>query len=251
MKRENRAPCFVFPMGMEAAPFLRRLEVLSRKRRGKSTYRRAFFEGSRVLVVRCGIGPSRAASSIRNLDERPAWIVGVGTAGALEDALRVGHMVISSTLVCPEESARSYQSDPLIIETLCQACERAHATYRVGTIASASRPVFDRRGRNELRRKTAALAVDMESYWLAQEAERLGVPFAALRVISDDIDAPPLPEYADWRPLLRSPLNLIARIRPYLRWRTFLRDFRAAIEELPPVLVEALRCWNRYGSSGG
>ncbi|MGB9616902.1 MAG: hypothetical protein ACPL7J_06225 [Desulfomonilaceae bacterium] len=232
-------------MGMEAAPFLRRLEVLSRVRRGKSTYRKAFFEGAHVLVVRCGIGPSRAASAIRNLDERPAWIVGVGTAGALEDSLRVGQIVISARIVCAEESARSYQADPVVMDTLCKGCERAHAAYRVGTIASSRTPVFDRRGRHDLRRKTGALAVDMESYWLAQEAERFGIPFAALRVISDDIAAPPLPEYTDWRSLARSPLDLIRRIPPYLRWRTFLRDFRAAIEELPPALVEALRCWNR------
>lgn len=245
MKRENLLPCFVFPMAVEASPFLKRLEVVSRKRTGGATYRTALFEGTHILVVRCGIGSSRAAASIRNLEHRPSWVMSVGTAGALVDSLRVGDIVVSSGVVCGEEAAPFYRADPAVMELASRASQRAGATFERGEIASVGAPVFTRKAREELHRRTGAIAVDMESYWIAQETSRLGVTFTALRVISDNMKAPPLPEYTELRALVRSPFGLIRRIPHYLRWRVFLRDFRGAINVLPPVLVEVLRCWNR------
>lgn len=228
-------------MAVEAWPFLQKLELLSRKRIKKATYRTAFFEGARVMVVRCGIGPSRASASIQNLEQRPSWIVAVGTAGALVDSLKVGDVVVSSTTVCQEKDAAPYESNPDMISLVCRACQMAGANYRVGKIASAAKPVFAREDREKLQRSTDAVAVDMESYWIAHEADRLTVPFVAVRVISDDMNAPPLPEYTGPTALLRSPLQFFTRLPQYMSWRAFLRDFKAAIDILPPVLVELLR----------
>jgi hypothetical protein len=106
--------------------------------------------------------------------------------------------------------------------------------------------VFDRNEREALHRDTGAVAVDMESYWLSQEAHRLGVPFVALRVISDDMNSPPLPTLTNARDLLRSPLGMTRLLPSYLRWKEFLKGFRQAVNVLPPVLVEALRCSARH-----
>jgi adenosylhomocysteine nucleosidase len=242
MKRENRLPCFVFPMGMEAHPFLKRVEVLSRRKLGKAVYREAFFEGQRIVIVRCGIGPHRAAESLRNLDVVPSWIVGVGTAGALVEDLGVGDLVVSESTVWPMGPQGLHASCIHRAELFCQAARRTSTKFRLAKIASMDRAVFDRKEREALHQDTGAVAVDMESYWLSQEAHRLGVPFVALRVISDDMNSPPLPTFTNAKDLLRSPLGMTRLLPAYLRWREFLKGFRQAVNTLPPVLVEALRC---------
>ncbi len=122
MNREKPRLCLVFPMGMEMGPFLDRVQPVRRWSHGKAAYREVFFEGSHVLVVRCGIGPERAASSLRNLGERPDIVVSVGTAGALCDDLRVGDLVIASDVVAVYESDGPLVSDPALVDLLALAC---------------------------------------------------------------------------------------------------------------------------------
>ncbi len=245
MKIQKSVPCFVFPMGVEAYPFLNRVEILSRKRIGGATYRTAFFEGSHIMVVRCGIGAGRAAASIRNLETKPLWIMAVGTAGALDESLKMGDLVVSSDIVAGEVKAPLFKSDKALTELVCQAANRVGVKYFVSRVASMSKPIFARKAREELYRNTGAIAVDMESYWIAEEAEKIVVPFTVIRVISDDTNSPALPDYGNLRDLVRSPFQLIKTIPEVLRWRAFLRDFKASIKVLPPVLVEIIRTWNK------
>jgi len=241
MKRRYPPPCFVFPMGMEAHPFLKRVEVRSRKKVGKAVYREVFFEGHTILVVRCGIGPQRAVQSLRSLDIMPSWIVSVGTAGAVVDELRVGDLVVAQSTVCSAQPQGVNHSCTYKARLLFEAAQRASTPCSLGKIVSVDRAVFHRHEREALHRDTGAVAVDMESYWMSQEAIRLGVPFVALRVISDDMNSPPLPAFTNARGLLRSPSRIVQRLPSYLRWRHFLKNFHHAVNVLPPVLVEAIR----------
>ena len=53
MNSEMRTLCFIFPMSIEAAPFLERVEVIREWSSGKAWRREAFFEGRRLLIVKC------------------------------------------------------------------------------------------------------------------------------------------------------------------------------------------------------
>ncbi|MEW6348433.1 MAG: hypothetical protein AB1646_05190 [Thermodesulfobacteriota bacterium] len=124
MNREKPRLCLVFAMGMEMGPFLERVQPVQRWSHGKAAYREVFFEGSHLLVVRCGIGPERAAASIKNLRERPDILISVGTAGALTDDLRVGDMVIASETVSTCESGGPLVSDAALVGLLALACAK-------------------------------------------------------------------------------------------------------------------------------
>ena len=67
---------------------------------------------------------------------------------------------------------------------------------KVARIVTARNAVFAREERQSLHNATGAVAVDMESHAIGVEATRRSVPFTSLRVISDDLDSTPLP---DWR----------------------------------------------------
>ena len=241
MNREKNIPCFVFPLGMELAPFLHRLEVKRRWKVGRATYREAFFEGRTILVVRCGIGPARAAEAVQNLREHPSAVLSVGTAGALAPGLVVGELVVASETVPADDAGSVLKWRPELVAALAQACRDEGAPHRVARLATATAAVFARTAREDLHRSTGAEAVDMESHAIGSAVAKLGVPLTALRVISDDLHAPPLPQLAGLRRVWRTPLALPRELAGFWRWKSFLRDFRRVVTILPPVLLRLIR----------
>lgn len=247
MNRENRSLCFVFAMGTEAHPFLQRVEVLSRRRVGAAVYREAFFEGSMFSIVRCGIGPERAAAAIRNLDRKPAAVISVGTAGALVEDLRFGDIVVAGETVFGDSPGSIVRGSHPLVNALSASCVAAGVRHRIARLATVKAAVFRREHRLELHDLTGAHAVDMETHAMGIEAMNMGVPFAALRVISDDLSSPPL----NGRLGLKDPWQNLSELPGLLlevyRWGRFVRKFHRAVEMLHPVLVRLIRDAKRSG----
>jgi len=138
---------------------------------------RIFNRPGRDLIVVTGGGV--AATLERDLDDKAALFPGIilscGIAGALAPSLRPGDVVIDGNM--------------LLVERLGQALPHAHRGGIVGSDAITTNAAEKR----ILHERTGAIAVDMESHVAARVAVRKGVPFAALRVISDcaDDDLPP------------------------------------------------------------
>ncbi len=241
MNRENRPICVVFPLGMEAYPFLRRVEVRSRRTRNKAVYRNVFFEGRIFSVVKCGVGPDRAVEAIRHLSDKPAAIVCAGTAGALVGDLRTHDIVISAETVFGDAPDSVLAWPVALVEAAGRACRAEGLSHRLCRLATVREAVFHRRDRDQLHSLTGAAAVDMESHALGEEARRQGIPFVAIRVISDDVDSlgPEKPQRLVTS--VRSPGDLAAKLMARYRTRVFMRKFRSAIELLHPVLVRFIR----------
>jgi 4-hydroxy-3-methylbut-2-enyl diphosphate reductase len=127
-------------------------------------------------VERVGIGRRRAARS-GVAAERGRAVVVAGFCGALDPALEPGDVVLASELRDPAgEPVQT--ADPTI---LAGVLRRGGLRVHVGPIASSERIVRGER-RRELSR-TGALAVDMESAWLAPAVHDR--PFLTLRVVLD------------------------------------------------------------------
>jgi 4-hydroxy-3-methylbut-2-en-1-yl diphosphate reductase len=128
-------------------------------------------------VRRVGMGPRRAARAAQLPDasgNRPILIAGF--CGALDPQLEPGDIVLASELRGPTGTVPC--DDPTI---LAGVLRRGGLTVHIGPIASSQRLVVGER-RSELFR-SGALAVDMESAWLAPAARRR--PLVTLRVVLD------------------------------------------------------------------
>ncbi len=193
------------------------------------------------MVVRCGIGPDRAAAAVRNLDATPSKILCVGTAGGLVPHLKIGDMVVSSHTLFAHDPDNVYRCPQPMIEALTSACQGESLTCKVSRIVTAREAIFAREARQNLHKITGAEAVDMESHAISLEATRLSVPFASLRVISDALDSPPLPDWRGIKQLSRKPLELRYNIAAMLRWWAFMKTFRRVVGLLHPVLVRMIR----------
>jgi adenosylhomocysteine nucleosidase len=239
-------PCIVFPLGVEAYQFLGRVETLRRWKRGKATFRRVFFEGRVFSVVRCGMGPQWAAAAIQNLDDEPSAIICAGSAGGLAPDLKIGHLVVSSETVDGNDPCEILSGDQALVEQVTRALRKEGRQFMIGRVVTVNSAVFRREEREALLLETGASAVDMESHAIGLEARKRSVPFTALRVISDDLDSPPLPDSRDFRRMWRNPTELPKKLPEFLRWRGFLRDFRFAVSALHPVLVTVIREWDMF-----
>jgi hopanoid-associated phosphorylase len=109
-------------------------------------------------------------------------IVSFGVAGGLDPALRSGDIMIATEVVAAEERWLTVAglSDKLV------AVPRL-GRHRIvsGVLAGVEEVVLGQVGKAALRATTGAAAVDMESHIAARYAARYGLPFAAVRVISD------------------------------------------------------------------
>jgi 4-hydroxy-3-methylbut-2-enyl diphosphate reductase len=131
-------------------------------------------------VHRTGMGAkrSRRAASLLSTASDGAVVI-AGFCGALDPELRPGDIVLASELRGPDGT--THCPDPTI---LAGHLRRAGLPVHIGPIVSTERLV-----RGEQRRalqRTGALAVDMESAWLAPEAP--GRPLVTMRVVVDTPD---------------------------------------------------------------
>jgi 4-hydroxy-3-methylbut-2-en-1-yl diphosphate reductase len=125
-------------------------------------------------VHRVGMGPRRAARGAPVAEGGAVLIAGFG--GALDPELEPGDVVLASELRGPTGTTPC--PDPAI---LAGVLRRGGLRVRVGPIASSQRLVV--RERRRTLQHTGALAVDMESAWLAPATR--AQPLLALRVILD------------------------------------------------------------------
>jgi adenosylhomocysteine nucleosidase len=136
--------------------------------------------GSKWLLLANGPGSrlsSQAAEeAIRR--ERIAAVVSTGLCGGLDPALQIGDVLTASGVI-DADSGESFPATPA--RQFSDGCSS-------GLFASCDRVISTAREKCELRERTGAAAVDMESAALARVALRAGLPFHAVRVVSDTSD---------------------------------------------------------------
>jgi 4-hydroxy-3-methylbut-2-en-1-yl diphosphate reductase len=131
-----------------------------------------------TTVYRTGMGPRRARAAASRLREEPgAALVVMGFGGGLDEHSEVGDVVVADAVQGPDGERVTCAG----ARQLAEALERRGLRVRRGTIASVARLAM---GDTRVRLLEAgAIAVDMESVWLAPGAG--GRPFAVVRAISD------------------------------------------------------------------
>jgi hopanoid-associated phosphorylase len=132
--------------------------------------------------IRPVVGGGDVVSLERRLSEQVAGgarrILSVGICGALAPHLRVGDTIIASEIV-----------DEDGIHPTHGAWSRALASQLpeavLAPLAGMDEISADRESKARLRDRTRASAVDTESHIAARVARKHGLPFAALRIVSD------------------------------------------------------------------
>ncbi len=158
----------VAAMEREVAPLIRRWKVRVLEHEGRQYQ---LFEKGSVALICGGIGAeaARRATEAVIQETRPARVLSVGFAGALDAALKVAGIAEPRVVVNASDGARTDTGSGQ------------------GTLVSYA-AMADRDQKQRLAKAYAADAVDMEAAAVAQGAQARGVEFAALKAVSDATD---------------------------------------------------------------
>jgi adenosylhomocysteine nucleosidase len=195
-----------------------------------------FFEGPYAVAVCSGIGPEpgrRAAEAII-VQYSPALLISAGIAGGLTHDLRVGETIFPVTIIDARDSSRH--------ETAIQDAPIG-STPLAKTILVSSPEIAGAEQKLKLGKTYGAHAVDMEGASVARAAEAHGLPFIAIKTISDEVDF----ELPEMMPFFRdgefqtTQFILHISIRPWLWLRVFrlARNTKIASENLCAWLRES------------
>lgn len=140
--------------------------------------------GDERPLLRCAdMRLDRAASLAADLvAEGVAGLVSFGVAGGLAENLVPGDLVLPE--VVHATNGGSVKCD----ERWFEGAFVLLRPQNTGDLISSPVPVMTREDKRALQQSSGAVAVDMESFTIAEFARAAGVPFIALRVIIDTAD---------------------------------------------------------------
>jgi len=127
-----------------------------------------------LLIACAGANSIRAEQAARQLVKAGAKsLLSFGVAGGLNPTLKVGDRIVATKIIFPNRH-----------EAICALDLNIFDAQRL-PITGCDTAVILPKDKSTLFNETGAAAVDMESHGVARAAVDLGLPFGAIRVISD------------------------------------------------------------------
>jgi nucleoside phosphorylase len=154
--------------------------------------------GNAIRLAVTGIGPKKARRATRqvctgSLGFIPDLLINTGFCGAVRNELPVGHLIMAN-LIAYRDREIQLKNSP--IEKVAGLL--AKSEYQVGKLQTFNWPVLSRAGVSG-----DTLAVDMESFAVAQTAAKHQIPAIVIKAVSDIV-----PQHAGLFSLLTLARNL-------------------------------------------
>lgn len=172
-----------------------------------STAYRGLLDGVSVAVIRCGVGKVNAASCTQALISEcvVTHVINTGIAGAIDARLDVGDIVVATDFVqhdfdatgvgfepgqIPALDASTFVADSSLASLALRAARVAAPDVQVleGRVATGDQFISTDDAKQRIARTFHPACCEMEGAAMAQVAHANGIPFAAIRCISDTAD---------------------------------------------------------------
>lgn len=165
------------------------------------TFYEVNFIKTRLVLVESGVGKVNAGRTTQILIDnyKPSAIYNIGVAGGVDKSLKVGDVVISTSLVQHDFDITAFDHkkgyipnvgdvipvDKALVMDSIEALEKKSLSYKLGCIASGDIFCTDTKMANKINQKFKALCVEMEGAAIGQVCFLCQVPCLVLRSISD------------------------------------------------------------------
>jgi adenosylhomocysteine nucleosidase len=184
---DDDTPChagIVFALGIEAGGLEDLLQGVITIRGDGFVVRQGGLSGRRVMLSLSGPGRQNAAKATDALlaGHKPPLVLSAGFAGGLDERMRHADILLADRLVDVAGNQL-----PLDVPPEAAALGTGPGMH-VGRLLTADRIIRLPQEKHSLGREYAALAVDMETFAVAEVCRRSKVPFLAVRVIHDAVD---------------------------------------------------------------
>jgi adenosylhomocysteine nucleosidase len=139
-----------------------------------------------IFLCLSGMGCESASIAARKcLDIEVNGLISWGVAGALNPALNSGDLVLAETII---DSDKTYQTSSDWLSKLVENLQETDITLINNRIVSNKEVCASVEDKNNLFKKTGAIAVDMESTAIAEVAKNNELDFLVIRAIADEAD---------------------------------------------------------------
>ena len=172
-------------MREEFKPLARQLVIKQVHREHGSSVWRARMGSEEIYLVRMGPGKKNAQKTAQAFFEKyqPTRVLVYGFAGALSPDLSIGDLLFVDRVRFSGKSAE-YICDGDLFEKFKKASYHQKPIFQ-GTLLTASKAIQHATEKKKLFEEGKALAVDMESAYIAQYAYAKRIPFNVIRAITD------------------------------------------------------------------
>jgi nucleoside phosphorylase len=162
-----------FALPAESAAFLRCLGDKSRADRNGIPTIRGKIDDRAVEVLHTGVGEKICRQRLEKFlrDQQFDCLISAGFAGALNDDLQIGDLLLAENFSTVDLSKTRASLSRLPIH--------------IANLLTVSALIDSREDRNKLAHTSGAVAVDMETEFIARACAAHGVPLLSLRVVSD------------------------------------------------------------------
>lgn len=156
--------------------------------------------GKKYIIVRSGVGKVNSARTTQVLIDKfdIEYIINVGSAGAINDTLNIGDIVIGENLVQHDfdvtafgrdkgyipDTGKFFKAEAKLIEK-CKNIKIEKVNIITGTIASGDIFCTDVDKKNKIKKEFNADCIEMEGAAIAQVCFLNKIPFIIIRSISD------------------------------------------------------------------
>ena len=174
----------VFALSIEAGCFVDMLSQVRVTRGDGFTVRRGRCGERDVVLVESGPGSKRATKTANAVIDayRPRLVVSSGFGGGLDLGLQRFDLIVAESLVDIDKNEITL--DPIAIVPWLAEVNNLHR----GRLLTVDRIVRLSEDKRQLGEKHKALAVDMESFAVAEVCRERQVPILVVRAISDAVD---------------------------------------------------------------
>jgi adenosylhomocysteine nucleosidase len=184
---------FVFALGIESGCLEDLFQGMITVRGNGFAVREGGLRGRRVALILAGAGQknARRATEILIDGHRPRRVVSAGFAGGVCDRLKRNDILIADRLLNIDGNELPVELSPGL------AAASIRPSVHRGTLLTTDRVIRMPSERKALCDRTGALAVDMETFAVAEVCAARQVAFSSIRVINDTADEslPPDVEY--------------------------------------------------------
>lgn len=221
-------------MDIEIEGYLELISEKSQTLAGPFIFYTGKLHSKKVVIVKCGIGKVCASSCTSVLIDRfkPSSVINTGVAGGTLKKLGMkrGDIVIATDTVHHDvnvmnfgyedgqlpDQPRFFKCDESISRALSTICkDKLNVNVFSGRIASADRFVCKNEDSEDIIKRFAPAAIDMESASIGQVCTMFNVPYAIIRSISDSADDDANDSYEEFA--LKAAKNAITLASEYIK----------------------------------
>ena len=174
-------------------------------------------DGKELVVVRSGIGKVNAGICTQILADifAVSVVINTGIAGAINNNINIGDIVISTDAVqtdmdatafgyelgqIPRMEMKAFPADEKLIELAVQKCKEVNPDINIfkGRISTMDKFVAGKEIKKEIEKKFNAFCTEMEGAAIAQAAYLNNIKFLIIRAISDKADGSAGVDYVEF-----------------------------------------------------